>query len=617
MPHTSLSTVWPKALLPLCAALLFASPAAAVSIPLHEGLISYWALDQKAGNLAFDTAPGGVVADTGQLRNSPTWIDGIFGAGLQFNGTNQDVLIPKSADMDIGTSAVTLSTWVKLDQLPSAISGSYSGIFDSAPDNYVLYLDKGNNQLRFKVTTSTGGAARPGISASLLNTTGWLHVMGVYDGQGSAQIYLNGELADVVAASGLTAPVRTGQVAGIGSQVADTAPYSPSSFFKGGIADVGVWNRALGLAEARYLYNQGVGNAIGAANPFIEPIIDIPSNPSIIVEAHRGNSVAAPENTLSAFRAAAGFANYVEFDVYSSRDNVLVVMHDSTLDRTTNGTGSISSRDYHGYIDGLDAGSWFSPQFAGEKVPTMAESIDVIRAHGMTPLVERKAGTPAQYVNELTSLGVIDESVIIAFDFNFLAAVRQLHSGVKLGWLGSGNITPSLINNVLEAGIDFLDWSDGAAINAAAVDMVHNAGLELHVWTVNNLTRMQELINLGVDGITTDTPQTLRSIVPWPGLPGDFNGDGEVNAADYTVWRNTLGENVINGTGADGNRDGLVDMADYSLWKQNFGLTSSGALQLVHQVPAPGSLPLAGFGSLAACFALVWSRRRQRAIGAV
>src|SRR5690606_16010400 len=144
-----------------CAALLLASPAAAVSIPLHEGLISYWALDQKTGNLAFDTAPGGVVADTGKLRNSPTWIDGIFGAGLQFNGTNQDVLIPKSADMDIGTSAVTLSTWVKLDQLPSAISGSYSGIFDSAPDNYVLYLDKGNNQLRFKVTTSTGGAARP------------------------------------------------------------------------------------------------------------------------------------------------------------------------------------------------------------------------------------------------------------------------------------------------------------------------------------------------------------------------------------------------------------------------------------------------------------------------
>src|SRR5690606_32854030 len=143
-----------------------------------------------------------------------------------FNGVNQDVLIPNSLDMDIGTNAVTLSAWVKLDQLPGQISGSYSGIFDSAPDNYVLYLDKGANELRFKVTTVTGGAARPGIPAASLDTTDWHHVMGVYDGEGSARIFFDGQLAGATGSSGLTALVRGGQTAGIGSQVGENAPYA-------------------------------------------------------------------------------------------------------------------------------------------------------------------------------------------------------------------------------------------------------------------------------------------------------------------------------------------------------------------------------------------------------
>src|SRR5689334_17501243 len=84
-------------------------------VPLHDGLISYWPLSENFGAIAHDYAPGGSVVDNGQVRNAPTWIDGMFGAGLQFNGTNQDVLIPNSADMNVGTAAVTLSAWVKLD----------------------------------------------------------------------------------------------------------------------------------------------------------------------------------------------------------------------------------------------------------------------------------------------------------------------------------------------------------------------------------------------------------------------------------------------------------------------------------------------------------------------
>jgi hypothetical protein len=109
--------------------------------------------------------------------------------------------------------------------------------------------------------------------------------------------------------------------------------------------------------------------------------------------------------------------------------------------------------------------------------------------------------------------------------------------------------------------------------------MIHNAGLELHVWTVDNLTRMQQLIDLGVDGITTNAPHTMRSIVP---LPGDFNRDNTMNASDYVVWRNTMG-----------------DSESLATWRANFGRTvgvapgAGAAVGNAASVPEAGTLGLA------------------------
>jgi glycerophosphoryl diester phosphodiesterase len=558
--------------------LLSAATSHAAGTPLQDNLLAAWTFNEGSASTIFDVAPHGASTDNGTLRNSPTWTPGKFGSSLHFNGVDQDVLIPNSADMNIGANSVTMSAWVKLDQLPSAISGAYSGIMDSAPDNFVLYLDKANNELRFKVTTASGAAARPGIPASLLDTTSWHHIMGVYNGAASeASIYLDGQLTSTLAASGLTDNVRSGQVAGIGSQVAATSPFAASSLFKGSIDDFGIWNRALGLGEAQYLYNNGVGHPLLAANPTIDPVAPpMPHNVSIDVEGHRGNSVAAPENTLASVRAAAGYADFAEFDVYTTADNKIVVMHDSTLDRTTNGTGSVASRNYTGYIDGLDAGSWFSPAFAGEKVPLMTEMVQTIRDNGMRPFLERKAGPAGPIVDELNNLGALHDTVIIAFDWAFLSDVRALDSQVKLGALGSGAINASVIASVLASGANFLDWSDSSSITQAVVDQVHNAGLELHIWTVDNQARMQQLIDLGVDGITTNSPQTLRSIVP---IAGDFNYDGKVDAADFVTWRKTMG-----------------DAASYSAWSKTFGRvvgasgTSLAAAQT--EVPEPTALAL-------------------------
>lgn len=258
---------------------------------LHNGLVGYWPLN---GN-AIDAAPNGTVTDNGDVRDTPTWLADKFGGGVQFNGTSQGIVIPASTDLDIATTGVTVSAWVKLDLLPSAQPVGFTSIYDATADNYALYLDKGANELRFKPTTTGGvsSAAHAGVPASMLNTTSWHHVMGTYDGTiGASKIYFDGNLVDISSVHAVNGVVRSGQIAGIGAQPKITAGNPLETFFAGSVADVAVWNRALGTAEAQYLYNGGAGNAVGATNPNLAPIAVQPVQPTaqpVIRYAFDGN----------------------------------------------------------------------------------------------------------------------------------------------------------------------------------------------------------------------------------------------------------------------------------------------------------------------------------------
>ena len=246
---------------------------------LHDGLIAYWPLDEGNGLVASDGF--GDELDNGSLRNDPSWLDSgeaqLGNSALRFDGFEQDVLLRDSLDLDIGTNAVSLSAWVNMDFLPSELIEDFGGVFDSAQDNYILYLDRGNAELRFKVTDSDGSAERPGIPESMLDVEAWHHVLGVYNGEeGVAKIYLNGLLVDSHTNGDLNNLVRAGQIAGIGANPT-VDPDNPSTyFFPGAVDDVAVWNRALGRGEADYLYNAGNGNAVGAVNADIAFLSDMP-----------------------------------------------------------------------------------------------------------------------------------------------------------------------------------------------------------------------------------------------------------------------------------------------------------------------------------------------------
>ncbi|MCO5052204.1 MAG: hypothetical protein M9920_07870 [Verrucomicrobiae bacterium] len=244
---------------------------------------------------------------------------------------------------------------------------------------------------------------------------------------------------------------------------------------------------------------------------------------------HRGDSRFAPENTVAAFRAAEGKADMVETDVYVSADGYLVIMHDSTVDRTTDGTGAITSKTL-AQIKQLDAGSWFGPQFIGERVPTLEEMVTNTLPFA-TPLIEHKQGSASVYLSELQRLGVVDQVVVQSFDWNFLTAIHALAPNLKLAALGSGALTQAKLNDAIAAGVGTMAW-ERSSVTPDVLEMVHNAGLKMFVWTVDSISEIRYFIAIGVDGIISNDPGAVKDAQ----VPPDISGP--VHLADdlFAYW---------------------------------------------------------------------------------
>jgi glycerophosphoryl diester phosphodiesterase len=247
------------------------------------------------------------------------------------------------------------------------------------------------------------------------------------------------------------------------------------------------------------------------------------------VVAHRGSSGAAPENTLAAVQLAIRQkSDVVENDIQRTRDGELVIMHDLTLARTTDveqvfpDRAPWNVRDFTlAEIKQLDAGSWFAPEFAGERVPTLAEWVNAVgQQAGM--LMEPKSpelypGIEADLDKELRSLPAFnralnaDRVVVQCFNHAWLKIYKDRAPDVPVGLL-YGN-RPSEVDIAAAA-----TWAQQVnpalgAIDQTTVEQVHAHGMEAHVWTVNAGTDMRRAINWGVDGIITNYPQVLRDIL--------------------------------------------------------------------------------------------------------
>jgi glycerophosphoryl diester phosphodiesterase len=240
---------------------------------------------------------------------------------------------------------------------------------------------------------------------------------------------------------------------------------------------------------------------------------------SVLMVAHRGFSGGAPENTMAAFKKAIEIgSDMIELDVHLSKDGEVVVIHDDTLNRTTDGKGKVVSYTLN-ELKQLDAGSWFGPQFSGERIPTLKEVLEL--THGQVLLcIELKGGDLGQYtlkdladrsLQEVEKAGMLSQVLFASFDLSAIERVREKDPGIPVAliysksWSSPREVTGGKAIPVLS----FL----GTVLTQTNVSKAQQQGIKVLVWTLNTEEQIEYFLNMGVDGIITNHPDRLIRIL--------------------------------------------------------------------------------------------------------
>jgi glycerophosphoryl diester phosphodiesterase len=231
--------------------------------------------------------------------------------------------------------------------------------------------------------------------------------------------------------------------------------------------------------------------------------------------AHRGASGIAPENTKVAFVMALDLgARAIEFDVQLTRDNVAIVFHDDTLDRTTNGAGSVADTDFS-VIERLDAGAWFSDKYRRVEVPTLEEVLSSLRKRALLNIELKPDARIERLVRHVVTavarFDLFDLAVFSSFDPDAIRILRRLVPDARLGVL----CMPDGIDEALRLAEDVAAENlhpPKSIVDEAFVRMAHDAGYNVWSWTANTPADIERLVVAGVDGIFSDYVDRVRTI---------------------------------------------------------------------------------------------------------
>jgi len=261
---------------------------------------------------------------------------------------------------------------------------------------------------------------------------------------------------------------------------------------------------SLMLAAAAVIFGYLYGAHRGWYDPKIEYLRQVE------ITGHRGDAQHAPENTMAAFEAAREEgADWVELDVQQSKDGVLYVMHDSKVDRTTDGSGYSWQLTWE-EISNLDAGSWKGNQFTGEKVPLLSDVLDWARENNVKLNIELKPtghekNFAEQVVDTINEADYLDFCVVTSQDYATVEAVKEYDPDVQTVYVLTvvyGNLRK------LTAADNFsVEFTN---VSGAFVDSVHNQGKEVYVWTPNTAYMIRRMIDAGCDNIVTDNIPLAR-----------------------------------------------------------------------------------------------------------
>jgi glycerophosphoryl diester phosphodiesterase len=241
--------------------------------------------------------------------------------------------------------------------------------------------------------------------------------------------------------------------------------------------------------------------------------------PTPLFIAHRGYSARYPENTLAAFKGAidAG-AHMIELDVCLSKDRHLVVIHDKTVDRTTNGTGAVKALTMD-QLCRLDAGGWFDPRFHAERLPTLAQVLDAVKGRILVNIeikpeaFEEEAPADAverQVLNLVREKNMLDDVLVSSFEWQVLENLQKLESGIALGLLAEAPADERLRRWYQR--INGFSWHpDFRVLTRQQVDSLHDLGARVFPYAVDGRIDSLGMLAMGVDGLIVDDPRQMTA----------------------------------------------------------------------------------------------------------
>jgi len=242
-----------------------------------------------------------------------------------------------------------------------------------------------------------------------------------------------------------------------------------------------------------------------------------PHTPAVI--GHRGASAAAPENTLAAFNLAVLLgADAVELDAKLSKDDVPVVMHDPTVDRTTDGRGRVADLTLAD-LKKLDAGSWKDAKYTGERAPTLAEVFEAVGSRlwinvELTNYTTRGDGLEAAVVALIQKVNLQRRVILSSFDPFAIRNVRRLDPSLPIAQLTASDMPIYLREAWLAPFIPHeARHPDVVQLKQKGVAYFKKRGYRVNVWTINGPADMREFVRQGVDGLITDVPDVAKEAI--------------------------------------------------------------------------------------------------------
>lgn len=243
-----------------------------------------------------------------------------------------------------------------------------------------------------------------------------------------------------------------------------------------------------------------------------------------LIEAHRGYSEKAPENTLAAFREAiqAG-VDRIELDLFVSQDGHAVVIHDETVDRTTNGTGAVKEMTLR-ELKELDAGSWKDPRFAAERIPTFQEVLEMAKGRVLVDIDLKDTAAIEPMVGDLRKMDMLFDVIVTGTSREDIQMIRKVEPALavfferseELDELHKSGKKQEFIRTAIRLaqesqapGFNF----DYNTLTPEFIREAHLRGLSVIAWTVNDPQSMEDLLAWGVDTIMTDRPDAAKGIV--------------------------------------------------------------------------------------------------------